>query len=66
DDDSFGGVGNSLSIGLNYWWSSRSRIQINYMQGRISDSAVVAGDNTSGTPRNGSYGILGVRYMVDF
>jgi phosphate-selective porin OprO/OprP len=66
DDDIFGGVGNSLSIGLNYWWSSRSRIQIDYMKGRISDSAVVAGENTSGTPRNGSYGILGVRYMVDF
>ncbi|HIN53401.1 MAG TPA: porin [Planctomycetes bacterium] len=66
DDDIFGGVGNSLSIGLNYWWSSRSRIQINYMKGRISDSSVVAGENTSGTPRNGSYGILGVRYMVDF
>ncbi len=66
DDDIFGGVGKSLSIGLNYWWSSRSRIQINYMKGRISDSSVVAGDNTTGTPQNGSYGILGVRYMVDF
>ena len=66
DDDIFGGVGNSITAGVNWWWNSRARVQFNYIHGSISDSKVDAGDLADITAYTGDYSIIGARWMVDF
>jgi len=59
--DILGGVGHSMTFGLNWWWNPNTRIQFNYIHGQIDDRAVgLAG------PTSGSYDILGTRLMVFF
>ena len=53
-----GGEGQSLTLGLNWYWSPYSRCQFNYIHGSIDDS--------SPAQLSGSYDILGLRVMVDF
>ena len=42
DQDILGGVGKSLTLGLNWYWNSHSRLQLNYIRGQIDDRSVDA------------------------
>ena len=73
DDNVFGGVAESLTFGLNWWWNDHARMQFNYIRGRITegkeatnlesgnDEVVVFGEGGSG-----DYDIFGARFMIDF
>lgn len=63
DEDIFGGVGESLTFGVNWHWTPYSRMQFNYMYGEIDENA---GNAAGGGPDFGSYQIIGTRFMVDF
>ncbi len=63
DKDILGGQGNALTLGLNWWWNPKSRLQFNYIAGRISDRSVDVGGTIYS---EGDYQILGLRVMVDF
>ncbi len=60
DDDIFGGVGDSFTFGLNWYWTAHAKMQFNYIYGQIDDHAAVDGQTA------GSYNIFGARFMVDF
>lgn len=61
DENIFGGVGESFTFGLNWYWNANARMQFNYINGKINDRTV------DGTPDVfGDYDIYGVRWMVDF
>ena len=60
DSDIKGGVGESLTAGLNWYWTPRMRMQMNCSYGDISDHFPVAGETS------GSYVTLGTRVQVDF
>ncbi len=61
--DVFGGVGDSLTLGLNWYWNSHASLQFNYIRGEISDRQVAVGPTTF---TDGDYEILGLRFRVDF
>lgn len=63
DDDIQGGVGESLTAGLNWHWTPYSRMQFNYIYGDIEQNDLNA---AAGAPNFGTYHILGTRIMVDF
>lgn len=54
----FGGEGESLTFGLNWYWNPYSRMQFNWIHGTIVDNGAI------GT--GGDYDIVGARWMVDF
>ena len=56
-----GGIGESFTLGLNWYWTSTARLQFNWLHGSITNNAV-----TRGVPLSGRYDILGTRIMVDF
>ncbi len=56
DEDIVGGKGESLTLGLNWWWNPNARIQMNYLVGEIEREPLASDD----------YQIVGVRWMVDF
>lgn len=56
DDNIDGGIGQSLTLGLNWLWNPHARLQLNYIIGDIESAATVAGD----------YQIFGARFMIDF
>lgn len=60
DSNIRGGVGEALTIGLNWWWNPNTRLQFNYINGRIHDR------NVGGTLYAGDYQIVGTRFMVFF
>ena len=55
DDNIVGGVGESFTLGLNWYWNQNSRLQVNYINGVIDTGAA-----------NANYDIIGARFMVDF
>lgn len=55
DFDILGGEGESLTIGMNWYWNAYARMQFNYITGRITNA-----------PSLGDYEIFGIRMMVDF
>jgi len=63
DEDVLGGVGESVTLGVNWWWNPYARVQFNYINGRISDSDLASA--AAGTDA-GWYNIYGMRFMVDF
>ncbi len=69
DEDIFGGVGESVTFGLNWYWTPYSRMQFNYVHGLIRQREVTI---FPGTPNeadvvlSGDYDIVGLRFMVDF
>jgi len=63
DSDVQGGIGESLTAGLNWYWTPYSRMQFNYIYGEITDNDLNA---AAGAPNAGDYHILGTRLMVDF
>ena len=60
DSDVLGGVGESIAAGLNWYWTPRSRLQMNCIYGNISDRELIDGQT------EGDYTTLGTRVMVDF
>ena len=58
DRDIDGGKGESLTLGLNWWWNPNARMQFNYLVGQIERDIIPADQ--------GNYQILGARWMVDF
>jgi len=66
DEDIYGGVGNTFTAGLNWWWTSRSRMQFNYIYGQMDQRAAVGGAPLVAGVTSGHYDIFGVRFMVDF
>lgn len=63
DEDILGGVGESATLGLNWYWTPYARMQFNYIYGEIDQNA---GNAPTGAPAFGNYQILGTRFMVDF
>lgn len=63
DDDIAGGVGEAITLGLNWYWNPNASVQVDYSNGRISDRNVVVGSETFA---RGDYDIVGVRFRVDF
>lgn len=71
DDDIFGGVGDSFTFGMNWWWTANSRVQFNYIHGSIAqrgvNGTINAGDPlAAGLSTSGDYDAFGTRFMVDF
>jgi phosphate-selective porin OprO/OprP len=64
DDDIQGGIGESVTFGLNWYWNPYARMQFNYIYGKIYDNALNADPVVS--VDFGNYQILGARFMVDF
>ena len=62
DADITGGVGESLTFGVNWHWNPNARMQFNFIDGRIADRDVFAGGPLDG----GSYQIIGTRFLIDF
>jgi phosphate-selective porin OprO/OprP len=61
DNDIFGGVGDSVTLGMNWWWTAYSRWQFNYIHGSIAQrDGILPGTDS------GDYDIFGMRFMVDF
>jgi len=55
-----GGVGESIAFGLNWYWTPRSRLQLNCAYGDITEHFPIDGQTF------GSYVTLGTRVQVDF
>ena len=55
-----GGMGRDLTLGLNWWWTSHSRLQLNLVRGNITNHAPVGGYTS------GDFWALGTRLAVDF
>ena len=66
DADVFGGVGRSLTLGLNWYWNTNASMQFNYIFGDITNAAVANSAGNSGTPLTGEYEIATVRMRIDF
>ena len=62
DEDILGGIGESLTIGLNWYWTPNARMQFNWINGRILDNGVTRAPQVL----SGNYDIIGTRFMVDF
>ena len=60
DNDITGGVGESIAAGLNWYWTPRSRLQLNSIYGNISNRGPIDGQI------EGDYVTIGTRVMVDF
>jgi phosphate-selective porin OprO and OprP len=60
DSDIGGGIGESLTFGLNWYRTTHARLQFNCSWGNISDHAPVDGQTS------GSYVTLGTRLQIDF
>lgn len=61
DGDIFGGRGESLTFGLNWWWTSQARLQMNYIIGEIKDRDIDSGAGFDLV--TGDYHIVGTRVM---
>ena len=67
ESDIAGGVGNSVTLGLNWHWTAYSKLQTNMIWGSIDDGGQGQVDTpTTGPGVNANYSILGFRYMLDF
>ncbi len=53
-EDIFGGVGHSMTLGLNWHWNPNARLQFNYLHGWIDEHAPVDGQT------EGEYDIIGM------
>lgn len=60
DHDIAGGIGQSYTVGMNWWWSPYGRMQFNYIDGYLEQKAYGNGLVA------GNYDIIGTRFMVDF
>lgn len=60
DDGVLGGVGHSVTAGVNWHWNPNARVQFNYVYGKIDEHVPVAGYTS------GDYNLFGVRWMIDY
>ncbi len=60
DEDIGGGVGQNVTLGLNWYWNAYSKVQTNLIYGDIENRSAVNGFDS------GDYWILGSRFMCDF
>ena len=60
DQDTLGGVENNLSLGLNWWWTAYSKLQVNLIWGDIEQHRPVAGFDA------GDFFGISTRMQVDF
>jgi phosphate-selective porin OprO/OprP len=60
DREVLGGVGESVTLALNWHWTAYSKVQMNLIRGSIKEHAPVGGF------ASGNYTIFGVRFAVDF
>lgn len=68
-EDVFGGIGENITLGLNWYWTPYARWQFNYIYGRIDDHEIdlISGPNAgTNSILSGDYHILGTRFNVDF
>ena len=69
DQNIDGGVGQSFSFALNWWWNPYARMQFNYINGRISSrNTQLTGQRPApiGTGTSGDYNIFGTQFMIDW
>lgn len=66
DADIFGGVANSYTTSLVWYWNPNASVQFNWVHGAIRDAAVADGAGGSGVPVDSDYDILGVRFRIDY
>ena len=59
--DVMGGVGESFTFGLNWYWTQNAHMQFNWINGSITDNAF-----TRDAPLSGQYDIVGVRFRIDY
>jgi phosphate-selective porin OprO/OprP len=62
DDNIQGGIGESVTFGVNWLWNPWARMQFNYIYGNIHDNAL----NAAGGIDFGDYHILGTRFSISF
>ncbi len=55
-----GGLGRDVTFGLNWWWTSHSRLQVNLVNGNITGRKPVGGYS------DGDFWSLGTRLAIDF
>ena len=60
DADVLGGMGQNVTLALNWHWNAYAKLQFNAIRGRIDNHAPVGGFTS------GDYWILGTRLAVDF
>ncbi len=58
-----GGRGESITLGVNWYWNPNASVQFNYIRGEISERDEVANGNVF---ESGDYEVLGMRLRVDF
>lgn len=61
NQDVFGGIGEAVSLGVNWLWNPYTRLQFNYITGTIRNRNTIPGGLVGG-----NYEILGARFMIDF
>ena len=61
DNNIFGGIGQSMTAGVNWYWTPYARVQFNWIHGTIKDNL-----HAQGVFLSGDYDIVGTRLMVDF
>lgn len=64
-----GGVGQSFSFALNWWWNPYARMQFNYINGAISQrntATTGGGAMPAGVPTSGNYNCFGTQFMIDW
>jgi phosphate-selective porin OprO/OprP len=60
DEDVQGGVGESVTLGLNWYWNQNARMQFNYIYGNIYDNDLNAVNGVD----FGTYQIIGARFAM--
>ncbi len=60
DDNVLGGVDSNMTLALNWFWTPNSKLQINYVTGRIDEHEPAGGFTT------GNYSIIGTRFLMFF
>ncbi len=65
DQNILGGAGESVTLGLNWWWTDCARMQFNYIVGRIDNHRLDA-DNPASPIVQGDYQAMGTTVMCDF
>lgn len=68
DADIRGGRGHSCTAALNWYWTAYSKLQTNLVWGEIRDGGQGQADPNVPLANgiDGSYTILGMRYMIDY
>jgi phosphate-selective porin OprO/OprP len=62
DDNIQGGIGDSVTLGVNWYWNAYAGMQFNYIYGNIYDNEVNAVNGID----YGDYQIAGVRFRMDY